>query len=194
MSLVTSQTRSTPDVWALAYVSQASEQELHNFFIKQGLRRAVLKSNLHVTIYYARRVVPGLSNREERIDIQIDPANLRFMVLTPGGENPRPDADPSVNQIGVRIRRTAPERLEIENLRARFYDYESLQVLGARRPSDRRRNAFGARHFQPHITLLKSGADIDPDLTKLGERFRVSVGAIQLDRLVIKSRGRPTGR
>jgi hypothetical protein len=50
-------------------------------------------------VYYARRSLLGLSDHEEQIDIKINPANLRFMVMTPGGENPRPDVDPSTSAL-----------------------------------------------------------------------------------------------
>src|SRR5262245_8875475 len=116
-----SQPQSTPDVWAMACVSKVSEQDIRNFFVSRiGVRSEALKSNLHVTVYYARRALTGLSDREERIDIEIDPANLRFMVMAPGGENPRPDIDVAAYEIGVRVKPGAPERLRIEELRARF--------------------------------------------------------------------------
>lgn len=163
MPTAISQARSTPDVWAVAYVSKASARDIRNFFVNRiGLKGDALKSDLHVTVYYARRSLPSLPNREERIDIEIDPVNLRFMVMAPGGENPRPDIDVSSHEIGVRIKRTAPERSRIEELRARLYTYETPELLGDRRASDHRRNAFGARHFQPHITLLKKGIRDQP--------------------------------
>ena len=179
-------------VWAKLCVSQESEHEIHKFFLDHiGLAQHNLKSGLHVTVYHARRLLLGLSNYEKKVDIQIDPAHLRFMVMAPGGENPRPDVDPSTNAIGVRIKRNAPEVLRIRELRAIFYAYETPDVLGGRQPSSHVRNAFGARNFQPHITLLKKGYGLEPDLTKIGERFRAAISPIQLNRFVVTCRSKP---
>ena len=157
-----------------------------------GLHKGIMKSGLHITIYHARRFLSGLSDYEEDVHIEIDPMHLRFMVMAPGGENPRPDVDPSSSAIGVRLKRKTPEMLQIRMLRSRFYQYETPDILGARRPSNHARSAFGARHFQPHITLMKNGAGIDRDLTKLGEAFRTSISPIRLNRLVVRCRSKPT--
>jgi hypothetical protein len=181
--------RATHVVWAKLCVSDESESEIHDFFVARvGLARRFLKSGLRVSIYHARRNLAGLSDHEEDVEIEIDPPHLRFMVMTPGGENPRPDVDPSTNAIGVRIKRSAPEIQEIRAIRARFYAFETPDVLGVRRPSNHARSAFGARHFQPHITLLKSGCDIDRDLRKIGDLFRASISPIRLARLVVACR------
>jgi hypothetical protein len=112
------------------------------------------------------------------------------MVMAPGGENPRPDVDPSINAIGVRIKRDAPGMQQIRAFRARFYPYETQDVLGVRRPSDHAKSAFGARHFQPHITLLRNGSNLDRDLTKIGNLFRASISPIGLNRLVVTCRSK----
>lgn len=185
-------TRSTPDVWAAAYLSKDSEKEIHNFFVNRvGLRTSILKSKLHVTVYYARRALSGLIGREEKIDIKIDPTNLRFMPMAPGGENPRSDIDIGMHEIGVRIKRGTPERLDLERLRANFYAFETPAVLEGRRASTNTRNAFGARNYQPHITLLKKGCRIEGSLRNLGEQFRMSMTQLRLDRFVIRTRARP---
>jgi len=60
-------------------------------------------------------------------------------------------------------------------------------VLGSRKPSTSRTNAFGARAFQPHMSILKSGSGIDRDLTLLGERFRRSIDCPTFDTFVIET-------
>ena len=70
--------------------------------------------------------------------------------------------------------------------RQRLLVYETQAVLGNRRPSTHRTNAFGARHFQPHMALLKPGSGIDRDLTKLGKLFRDHVRDLTFDRFVIE--------
>jgi hypothetical protein len=191
-SLARSSARSAHVVWAKLCVSQESERQIHKFFVDYvGLNRGILISDLHVTVYHARRPLLDLSDYEEGTIIEIDPVHLRFMVMAPGGENPRPDVDPSTKAIGVRIKRKAPGILQIRALRAKFYPYETPDVLGKRRPSNHTRSAFGARHFQPHITLIKKGCGIDRDLTKIGEAFRAAISPIRLDRFVVRCRSKP---
>lgn len=60
------------------------------------------------------------------------------------------------------------------------------EVLGSRRPSTHKANAFGARHFQPHVALLRPGSGIDRDLTKLGTVFRQKMQSLTFDRFCIE--------
>lgn len=159
-------------VWASIHVSKTTEKELR-YFLTNLLRieKRFIKSGLHVTLYHARRPLAGLEQSDEDVRFQVASEDLRFMVMAPGGENPRPDVDPSASAIGLRIRRSAPIMAHILRLRARFYKYETSEVLGVRKPSDARRSAFGARHFQPHLTLLKPGCALASDLTAFGRAF-----------------------
>jgi 2'-5' RNA ligase len=70
-------------------------------------------------------------------------------------------------------------------LRERLIAFESPDALGNRKPSSRARSAFRARSFQPHMTLLRPGSGIDPDLTKLGATFRAHFDALHFDRFQI---------
>src|SRR5262245_10323737 len=134
----------------MLFVSSESERDIQRFFIQHvGLERRSLFKELHLTVYHARRLLAGLSDYEEQVAIDLEPAHLRFMVMAPGGENPRADIDPSRNSIGVRITRTAPALGQIRSLRARFFPYETPKLLGQRLPSSDGRSAFGARCFQP---------------------------------------------
>jgi hypothetical protein len=184
-------TRSDHVVWANLRVSRESQREIHNFFVQRiGLNRSNLQSDLHITVYHARRQLVGLVECDEAIHIEIDPMDFRFMTMTPGGENPRPDVDPSTCPIGVRIRRTTPATSLVREFRAKFYPHETPKVLGLRPPSTHTRSAFGARYFQPHITLLKSGTGIDSKLSLVGELFRASIPPVRLDRFIVKCRSR----
>lgn len=175
-------------VWATLFVSADSEREIHRFFIQQlNIPRRSLCSNLHITIYHARREIPDLSDSEERVEVLIEPHALRFMVMAPGGENPRSDIDPSQNPIGIRIKRDSLAIKELRDLRSRFYRLETVEVLGSRKPSSHTRNAFGARYFQPHITLLRPGGT-DRDLAEIGAQFRETISPIRLDRFVVTNR------
>jgi hypothetical protein len=147
-----------------------------------------LYSNLHVTVYHARREITDLSDSKETVEVLIEPNSLRFMVMAPGGENPRGDIDPSQNPIGIRIKRNSAGTEKLLDLRSRFYRLETVEVLGSRKPSSHTRNAFGARYFQPHITLLRPGLPIDRDLAEIGTMFRKAVSPIRLDRFVVNNR------
>ena len=52
-----------------------------------ALRRFNLSNCIGSPASQGRRAVSALSDREERINIELDPANLRFMVMAPVGEN-----------------------------------------------------------------------------------------------------------
>jgi hypothetical protein len=103
----------------------------------------------------------------------------------PGGENKRPDVNPETSPIGLRVTRQGAAMKQILELRQRFLEYETPKVLGQRRPSTARRNAFGARHFQPHITVLWSGKELGGDLGSAGVKFRSIVDYIHFDRLIV---------
>jgi hypothetical protein len=176
-------------VWALLGVAPDSERDILRFFIDRvGLPPKVLRRDLHLTIYHARRLLRGLFDHRESLNIVVEPMYLRFMVMAPGGENPRPDLDPARRSVGVRVKRGCPALAAIHALRSRFYLYETPTVLGVRRPSNHNRNAFGAAHYQPHINLLRAGSGIDRDLTKLGSQFRAAIPTIRFDRLIVRCR------
>ncbi|WP_271618937.1 hypothetical protein [Bradyrhizobium sp. CCBAU 51745] len=143
-------------VWAMLFVARDSEDAIRRFLMHDmGLRSAHLHERLHLSVYHARRAIPGLKDCEEPITIEVPSEDLRFMAMAPGGENPRPEIDPARCHVGVRIRRTSTATGAIRALRARFYPLETLDVIGVRQPSNHQRNAFGARHFQPHVTLIR---------------------------------------
>lgn len=70
--------------------------------------------------------------------------------------------------------------------RSRFYVLETPEVLGSHRPSTDTRSAFGARHFQPHVTVLRKASGVDSDLTKAGRAFREAIPAVRFDRFVVR--------
>ncbi|WP_316164547.1 MULTISPECIES: hypothetical protein [unclassified Bradyrhizobium] len=178
-------------VWATAHLDSKSEQKLRDFFTKiVGIPSSLMKRELHVTVYHARRNMRNLSNTTEAVSFAIPGSELRMMAMAPGGENPRDDVDPSRCMIGLRIRRANGASAAIEGLRERFYCHETIDVLGTRRPSDHRRSAFGAHHFQPHISVLKPGAIADPNLSGLGKLLRDSIDEISFDHFSVKCRAR----
>lgn len=178
-------------VWATAHLDSESEKTLRDFFTRiVGIPSSLVKRELHVTVYHARRNMRIVSSMTETVTFSIPGSELRMMVMAPGGENPRDDIDPSRCMIGLRIRRANGACTPIEALRQRFYPHETIDVLGTRKPSDHRRSAFGAHHFQPHISVLKPGAIADPNLSSFGKLLRDSIDQISFDRLSVKCRAR----
>jgi len=174
-------------VWALLMVRPDSEAKLHDFLVAElGIRRRFLRRQLHLTLYHARRPLPGLAPEEMPVDIQVPASRFRLMAMAPGGENPRPDVDMARVSIGLRVNRAASEADAIFRLRSRFYLHETPRVLGQRKPSHHRRSAFGARSYQPHINLIWGGSGLDPDLTKAGTLFRALGPLVAFDRLVVR--------
>jgi hypothetical protein len=176
-------------VWAMAHLSKDSEGAVRALLReKLGIPSSMIKRGLHTTVYHARRPLHGLGDGEEPLSITVPGSELRMMALAPGGENARPDIDPRLCLVGLRIRRANGAADGLETVRARFFAHETPHVLGTRRPSTRRTSAFGARSYQPHLTILKPGAVSDPDLSKIGAAVREHLDCLHFDRLVIRCR------
>ena len=105
--------------------------------------------------------------------------------MAPGGENPRPDIDPKLHKLGIRIQRKSSAMSTIMELRNELIQFETKEVLGFRLPSNRKRNAFGSRHFQPHIAILRNGEEVGSDLTRIGNLFRERIEDLTFDKLII---------
>jgi len=182
-------TKTQFEVWAQFRVSKRSMVEIHNFFKQEyAISPEFLVPNLHVTIYHSRRPMPKLEEMEKSCHFSIDTLDTRFMVLAPGGENPRPHLIPGRRKVGIRIKRTSNFRKIIHEYRCLFLPHETEKVLGSRKPSSSSRNAFGARSFQPHISILKGGSGIISNLSEVGENFREIVHEIYFDRFLIRKR------
>lgn len=127
----------------------------------------------------------GVIEIDEPVNITMRADQMRFMVLTPGGENPRPELHPAQRKVGVRVRKNTEEWAHVMEYRKRLLQHETPDVLGSRKPSSKSRNAFGARHFQPHMTLLRAGSGLDYDLQPIGAAFRKTIGTLLFDRFII---------
>ena len=74
---------------------------------------------------------------------------------------------------------------------ARLAQYESEEVLGSRTATTQSRSAFGARHFQPHMTVLEPSKGDPSDLTPMGTSLRGTLSNLTFDEFLIdvKQRG-----
>lgn len=175
------------EVWAQLLLSREDCDHIHDFFVRTiGVKSRFVVKNMHLTLYHARRVIPGLVASSECARVVLGTNETRFIVMAPGGENPRENLDPAKRKVGIRIHRQSPARLKILDYRERLTRMETIKVLGKRAPSTRTRNAFGARHFQPHMTILWPGSGIDRDLTKIGVLFRKTIKKLIFDRFSIE--------
>ena len=182
------------EVNAFLKVSRESEQQIADMLVGQfGVRRGRVQSDLHLTVYHGRRRLPGLKEMSVPVNIEVDTAETRFMVLAPGGENPRPELDPGSLAVGIRLTKRNAAVADIHRLRQNLYQFETRLVLGSRKGTTAWTNAFGSRHYQPHIQLLKPWSKIERDLTELGETFRSEIPRVTLDVFRIESRNRMDG-
>lgn len=174
------------EVWAQLLLSDLDQKRVREFLETQfAVPPDRIARRMHLTVYYARRAMPGVAANHERASVCIPASETRFMVMAPGGENPRPDFDPALRKIGIRVRRNTEAMTVILSYRSRLLCAETESVLGARKPSNHRINAFGARQFQPHMTLLKPGSNIDRDLTRMGTAFRSTFDTLNFDRFIV---------
>ena len=130
--------------------------------------------------------MPGVLSVAGPAALVLPAADTRFMVLAPGGENPRLDLDPAQRQVGIRVHRRSTAMSGILGLRKRLLRHETQRVLGYRTPSTDRSSAFGARYFQPHMAMLRAGSGIARDLRLLGVVFREKLGNLRFDRFVVE--------
>lgn len=176
-------------------VSADSERQIREFFSEiYGVKRNRLKSDLHLTVYHARRPIPGLQDRFQPLEITVDTAETRFMVLAPGGENPRDDIDAKAQSVGIRLTKRNTAIPQIQKLRAQIYRLESKAVVGTRKRTSAWTNSFGSRNYQPHIQVLRPWHKISAILEEIGEFFRDSVDRIEFDSFQVEARQRIDGR
>lgn len=176
------------EVWAQLLLSEADCERVREFLVRAfRVKPKYVVRRMHLTVYHARRPMTGLASTLESTSVVIPANETRFMVMAPGGENPRPNLNPAARKVGIRVHRQSSAIPMILSLRETLLKYETPMVLGRRSPSTHRRNAFGARSFQPHMALLRAGSGVHRDLTMLGESFRQQVGELRFDRFLIET-------
>lgn len=174
------------EVWGQLLLSEHDRIRVQDFFHNEiGINTKFIVKNMHISVYYARRKIPNLEEICEEVSIDIPAQDFRFMVMVPGGENAREDIEPAQHKIGLRIHKASHVNTHIQEYRNRLIQLETKRVLGDRKPSTKSFSAFGSRHFQPHMTVLRSGNGIDRDLKIIGDKFRETMGVLNFNKFVI---------
>ena len=183
------------EVNAMLKVSEKCEREIEDFLVGiYGVRPNRVQTKLHLTVYHGRRPLPGLLEGTLPVSISIDSQETRFMVLAPGGENPRPELDPNSLSVGIRVTRRNRAIADIQRLRESVYSHETPETIGTRKATTAWTNCFGSRHYQPHIQLLRPWNRIVDELTEIGRLFRSEIKQIELSEFQIESRTRINGK
>jgi hypothetical protein len=179
-------------LYAVLWLSNESREYISDILInKCGVPSEKIVRNPHLTVYHSRsrRPLNGLDLEKRQVNITMDIAETRFMTMTPGGENPRPDVDPSKCSIGIRLKKGNIAIPDILAMRREFFKYETETVIRPpRQKTTDWTNAFGARSYQPHIKLIFPENGLHPDLTKIGSIFRSKFHDLEFDRLTISSK------
>ena len=175
------------EVYALLWVSHRCTDRIRDMLLHEcEIPRQAIQPNLHLTVYHGRRRLPGLTPDSWAVHIVADSLETRFMVLAPGGENPRPELEPSRRSVGIRLTKRNQAIDQIQSLRDSIFRLETKNIIGSRRRTSAWTSCFGARHYQPHIKLLCPGSKIERDLKKLGEVFRSGINQIEFDRFQVR--------
>jgi hypothetical protein len=174
------------EIWAQLLLRSEDSLRIRDFFAKEtGINISCASSRMHLTLYFALGRMPGVVPVSEKICITVPTIDTRFMLMTVGGEVAKPGAEPTNHKIGIRIQKRSVAMVAINEFRARLVRHESKEVLGSRPSTTRNRSAFGAPHFQPHMTVLEPGNGAPLDLTPMGTRFRGTLSDLTFDEFVI---------
>jgi hypothetical protein len=175
------------EVWAQLLLSDKDVARVREFLSQgMGIKPKYVVSRLHMTLYHARRPMPDLVVGVEEVNVIVPASQTRFMVMAPGGENPRPEFEPAKRKVGIRVQKQSQAMPQLQALRRRLIRHETPAVLGRRERSTARTSAFGARSFQPHMTLIRAGSGIQFDLKPLGDAFRSAIDELRFDRYLIE--------
>lgn len=175
------------EIWCQLHLSRESTYRISKFLqLEYGVIPKDIISNMHLTVYHSTKEMNNVFELAEECNHVFDTQYTRFMVLAPGGENPKPRIKPKNHKIGIRIQKQSDIYHTIISYRNRLIQNETVDMIGNRMPSTRTKSAFGLRNFQPHISFLKTGSRINPNLFEVGNDFRFHVQELRFDRFSIK--------
>jgi hypothetical protein len=116
-----------------------------------------VSNRMHLTVYHAQGTMSGAIPVRERTAVRVATCDTRLMLMKGGGEIAVEGAEAADHKIGLRVLKRNAATAEIQAFRGRIIEHETPELLGSRSPSTRNRSAFGARNFQPHMTVLERG-------------------------------------
>jgi len=172
-------------LFVLLYLDFDDQKEISDFFsINYGVPTDCIERGMHLTLYHSRRKLPYYQKKQSLVSIELNVSETRFMVLAPGGENPRTNLIPSKGSVGIRLTKRNIAITDILEIRRDAYKHEP--TFKDRKNSSDWRNAFGAPRFQPHIKFLRPGNGLDYNLTTVGAAFRESFQCLKFSKIVVK--------
>jgi hypothetical protein len=167
------------------YLEEKCRKSICDFFLhKYTCPPASVVEKLHLTVYFASMRVPNARLGTRKVAIEVPVSETRFMLMEAGGEEAKPHLKANKSKVGIRIRQRSGELYGIQALRGEYCKLETKEMLGKRKKSNNKFNAFGFLRFQPHITFLRPGNRLNPDLYPLGADFRGTFKSLRFDRLV----------
>ena len=168
--------------YVLLFLDKSDEQKIKKFFTTfYDVPKNKIKKDLHITLYHSRRNLINEVPISTSVSINCNIDETRFMTMTPGGENPREGIIPTQKSIGIRLTKRNEGIDRIISLRREIIKYEPK--FNNRKQSTDWTSAFGARHFQPHISLLRPNNNLPNDLGKVGEKFRSEFSQIKFSQI-----------
>lgn len=170
------------EVYALLWLTKECEGRIRDFFLSVGVPIHVIQRGMHLSVYRGYGPLSGLSPMTKPLTIRADVAETRFMVLAPGGEEPRPGLDPAESSVGIRLTRRNSAIPDIQKIRRSIYELETP------RRTKKWTSCLGASRYQPHIKLLLPGNGIERDMKPLGESFRSAFHEICFGKYEVKVR------
>tara|TARA_B100000686_G_C16205372_1_gene672666 strand:- start:47 stop:637 length:591 start_codon:yes stop_codon:yes gene_type:complete len=182
------------EIYALLWLSKQSEEEL-TYFLNKICKINISKivKGMHLTLYYGRRPLSVHSKafKTQFFNIKVNIDETRFMVFKPGGENPKKNIVPSESSVGIRLTKRNKAIKPILELRRQIYKYEQPSLGGQKRnKTSDWINAYGSRHFQPHIKLIKPNNNLDYDLSINGKLLRENLDYISFNKVEVISKSK----
>ena len=173
------------NLFVLLFLSQDDENKIVSFFENTiKIPSLSIVRGMHITLYHSQIPINIPIKDKTIISIDADVKETRFMVMVPGGENAKVNILPSSKSIGIRLTKrniAVPKILEV-----RKNIYQNEPSFKTRKNTSDWKNAFGAKNFQPHMTLLKPGNNIPNDLTEVGNLFRENFKQLNFRKLLVK--------
>jgi hypothetical protein len=107
--------RLTIEVWAQLCLARSDCERIRHFLVSEvGVKPRTVVRKMHLTVYYARRPLPGVVSIAAPAHVILPAEDTRFMVLAPGGENPRPELEPGHRKVGIRVHRQSKAAAAIQ--------------------------------------------------------------------------------